>query len=50
MAKMKDLVMDILEDFENRIPVSVIARKYDMSVSEVERLIDEWADMEFHMV
>lgn len=50
MAKMKDLVMDILEDFENRIPVSVIARKYDMTVDEVERLIDEWADMEFHMV
>jgi hypothetical protein len=26
MSRMKDLVMDILEDFENRIPVSVIAR------------------------
>ena len=40
MSRMKDLVMDILEDFEDRIPVSVIAAKYDLSVSEVQEIIE----------
>ena len=40
MAKMKDLVMDILEDFENRIPVSVIAENYGVSVEEVEEVVE----------
>ena len=37
---MKDLVMDILEDFENRIPVSVIAENYGMTVEEVEEVVE----------
>ena len=40
MARMKDLVMDILEDFENRVPVSVIAWKYGISVEEVEQVLE----------
>ena len=40
MAKMKDLVMDILEDFENRVPVSVIAANYGMTVEEVEEVLE----------
>ena len=43
MSKMKDLVMDILEDFENRIPVSVIAETYGVSIEMVETVIDEWS-------
>ena len=40
MAKMKDLVMDILEDFENQIPVSVIAEKYEVSIEMVEEVVE----------
>jgi hypothetical protein len=42
MAKMKDLLISVLEDYENRVPVTVIAAQYDMSVEEVLRIIEEW--------
>jgi hypothetical protein len=45
MSKMKDLVMDILEDFENRIPVSVIARKYEVSIEMVEEVVELYSEV-----
>ena len=45
MSKMKDLVMDILEDFENRVPVSVIAKNYGMSVEEVEEVLELYSEV-----
>lgn len=44
MAKMKDLVMDIVEDFENRVPVSVIAKNYGISVEMVEEVLEMMGD------
>lgn len=44
MAKMKDLVMDILEDFENRIPVSVIAKNYGITVEMVEEVLELYSE------
>jgi uncharacterized protein (DUF433 family) len=45
MSKMKDLVMDILEDFENRIPVSVIAKKYEVSIEMVEEVVELYSEV-----
>jgi hypothetical protein len=45
MSRMKDLVMDILEDFENRIPVSVIARKYEVSIEMVEEVVELYSEV-----
>ena len=45
MARMKDLVMDILEDFENRIPVSVIAEKYEVSIEMVEEVVELYSEV-----
>ena len=45
MSKMKDLVMDILEDFENRIPVSVIAGKYEVSIEMVEEVVELYSEV-----
>jgi uncharacterized protein (DUF433 family) len=45
MSKMKDLVMDILEDFENRIPVSVIAEKYEVSIEMVEEVVELYSEV-----
>jgi uncharacterized protein (DUF433 family) len=42
---MKDLVMDILEDFENRIPVSVIAEKYEVSIEMVEEVVELYSEV-----
>jgi uncharacterized protein (DUF433 family) len=42
---MKDLVMDILEDFENRIPVSVIAKKYEVSIEMVEEVVELYSEV-----
>ncbi len=50
MSKMKDLLMDILEDYENRTPLKVIAKKHNMTVREVKQIIDEWLSTDFHMV
>jgi hypothetical protein len=43
MARMKDLVMDILEDYENRIPISIIADTYEVSVEVVEQVIADYS-------
>jgi hypothetical protein len=44
MAKMKELIMDVLEAFEEeRLPVSVIAERFDISVEQVQLILDEWA-------
>jgi uncharacterized protein (DUF433 family) len=45
MSRMKDLVMDILEDFENRIPVSVIAEKYEVSIEMVEEVVELYSEV-----
>ena len=45
MSKIKDLVMDILEDFENRIPVSVIAEKYEVSIEMVEEVVELYSEV-----
>jgi uncharacterized protein (DUF433 family) len=45
MSRMKDLVMDILEDFENRIPVSVIAKKYEVSIEMVEEVVELYSEV-----
>ena len=45
MSRMKDLVIDILEDFENRIPVSVIAEKYEVSIEMVEEVVELYSEV-----
>lgn len=43
MAKMKDLVIDILEAYdEEHLPVSVIAERFGVSVAEVLQVIEVW--------
>ena len=37
--------MDILEDFENRIPVSVIAEKYEVSIEMVEEVVELYSEV-----
>jgi hypothetical protein len=44
MARMKDLVMDILEDYENRIPISIIADTYEVSIEVVEQVIADYSE------
>ena len=47
MSKMKDLVFDILEMYnDEHLSISEIARSVGFSVDEVSAIIDEWA-MEF---
>jgi predicted transcriptional regulator len=46
MSKMKELLMDILEAYdEERLPVSMIAERFEMSVDQVQLIIDEWSDV-----
>ena len=40
---MKELVMDILEDFENQVPMDEIAMKVNLTVDEVMEIVDEWS-------
>ena len=44
MSKMKDLLIDVLEAYEEeRLPVSVIAERFEISIEMVLRIIDEWS-------
>jgi len=46
MSKMKELLMDVLEAYdEERLPVSMIAERFEMSVDQVQLIIDEWSDV-----
>ena len=46
MARMKDLVIEVLELYnDDRLPVSEIAMAVDLSVEEVETIIEEWGAM-----
>ena len=46
MARMKDLVIEVLELYnDDRLPVSEIALVVDLSVEEVETIIEEWGAM-----
>jgi hypothetical protein len=43
---MKELLMDVLEAYdEERLPVSMIAERFEMSVDQVQLIIDEWSDV-----
>lgn len=42
---MKELVIDILEAYEeDRLPVSVIAQMYGVSIAMVQQVIDEYSE------
>ena len=46
MARMKDLVIEVLELYnDDRLPVSEIALVVELSVEEVETIIEEWGAM-----
>ena len=46
MSRMKDLILDILELYnDQRLPVSEIALMVDLSVPEVEAIIEEWSEV-----
>ena len=46
MSRMKDLVMDVLEAYEEeRLPVSVIAERFEISIEMVLTIIDEWSEV-----
>jgi predicted transcriptional regulator len=45
MSKMKDLVFDILEMYnDEHLSISEISRSVGFSVDEVESIIEEWSD------
>jgi hypothetical protein len=45
MAKMKELVMDILEAYEEeRLPMSVIANMFGVSIEMVEQVISDYSE------
>jgi predicted transcriptional regulator len=47
MAKMKDLVFDILEMYnDEHLSISEIARSVGMGIDEVQAVVNEWS-MEF---
>jgi DNA-binding Lrp family transcriptional regulator len=46
MGKMKDLVMEVLDLYnDERLPMSEIASMVDLSVPEVEAIIEEWSEV-----
>jgi predicted transcriptional regulator len=47
MAKMKDLVFEILEMYnDEHLSISEIARSVGFSVDEVEAIIEEWSTVD----
>ena len=45
MSRMKDLVMDVLEAYEEeRLPMSVIADMYDISIEMVEQVVNDYSE------
>lgn len=40
MSKMKDLIYDIVEDFQNRVPMTIIAEDYGVPVSFVQEVVE----------
>ena len=44
MARMKDLVIEVLELYENRTPLVVIASYMDMSIEEVLQIVEMYGE------
>ena len=45
MAKMKDLIIEVVEMYQDRMPLVEIARYMDMGIDEVIAIVDMYGEM-----